>query len=87
MKTLPDTTGPLEVALDARAKGIVAIPCDGKVPLVKWKPWQAELPPLETQREWFRDTRVNVAIITTGMGFQLAVSILRGVEKSVEAGE
>jgi hypothetical protein len=67
MKTLTEMTGPLEVALDARAKGIVAIPCEGKVPLVKWKPWQSEMPPLETQMEWFYDTRVNVAIITTGM--------------------
>ena len=45
----------------------MAIPCEGKVPLVKWKPWQSEMPPLETQMEWFMDTRVNVAIITTGM--------------------
>ena len=67
MRTQPDTIGPLEAALDAREKGIVAIPCRGKVPLVKWKPFQTAMPPLETQMEWFRDCRVNVAIITTGM--------------------
>lgn len=58
---------PLEVALDASEKRIAAIPCRGKVPLVKWKPWQTELPPVELLREWFRDTRANVAILTTGM--------------------
>lgn len=66
METPRDTLG---TALDARAKGIVAVPCHPgtKVPMVAWKRWQTEMPPEELQRLWFRDTRVNVAILTTGM--------------------
>ena len=69
MTTQPDTIGPLAVALDAREKGIVAIPCHPgtKVPKVNWKAWQTEMPPVETQTEWFRDTRVNIALVCTGM--------------------
>lgn len=57
------------IALEAREKGLVAIPCHPgtKVPAVKWKEWQAAMPPIELQREWFRDTRANIAILTTGM--------------------
>lgn len=66
VQRLTDTIG---IALDARAKGLVAIPCHPgtKVPAVKWKPWQATMPPLDLQRAWFADTRVNVAIITAGL--------------------
>jgi len=58
----------IEIACDARAKGIVAIPCHPgtKVPAVKWKEWQTQMPPIELQREWFDKPR-NIAIITTGM--------------------
>ncbi len=58
----------LEAALDAYEKGIACIPViEGtKVPAVKWKPWQTELPPPELLEEWFR-TRSNIAIICSGM--------------------
>lgn len=58
----------LETALDAREKGIVSIPVlsGTKTPAVKWKEWQDMMPPIELQREWFRE-RCNIAIITTGM--------------------
>lgn len=59
----------LEIALDAREKGIVAIPCwpGTKVPALKtWKEWQTAMPPIELQREWFCE-KCNIAIITTGM--------------------
>lgn len=57
-----------EIALDARAKGIVAIPCrpGTKVPAIRWKKWQSAMPPLELQRHWFREP-CNIAIITTGL--------------------
>ncbi len=57
----------LEIALDARDKGIVAIPCrpGTKVPAIGWKKWQSTMPPVEFQRQWFRDP-CNIAIITTG---------------------
>lgn len=60
---------PLDIALDARAKDIAAIPCHPgmKVPMVPWKRWQAEMPPLKLQRAWFADPDVNVAIICSGM--------------------
>lgn len=58
----------LETALDAREKGIVAIPCHAgtKIPAVCWKEWQTTMPPLALQREWFRRP-CNIAIITTAM--------------------
>ncbi len=58
----------LAVALDAREKGIVAIPCrpGTKIPLLKWKEWQEAMPPVELLREWFRGA-CNIAIVTTGM--------------------
>src|SRR3989442_6816816 len=60
---------PFAIALDARANGYVAIPCrpGTKVPAVKWKEWQTAMPSLDTQREWFADTRMNIAIVTTGL--------------------
>lgn len=70
MNKLPDTSGNYETALANAEKGIVSIPiAPGKkgIPLVKWKRWQTEMPPPELLKEWFADTRVNVAIITTGM--------------------
>lgn len=58
----------LDIALDARRKGFVAVPCHPgtKVPRVKWKEWQDREPPVELLREWFRD-RCSIAILTTGM--------------------
>lgn len=64
---IPDSN--IAAALDAREKGLVAIPCypGTKVPCEKWKRWQEEMPPLPLQRLWFRDARRNVALVTTGM--------------------
>lgn len=70
MEKQPDTTGNLEIALANAQKGIVSIPiAPGKkgIPLVKWKRWQTEMPSEELFKEWFADTRVGIAIITTGM--------------------
>lgn len=57
-----------ETALDARQKGIVAIPVirGTKTPAVKWKEWQTAMPPIELQREWFRE-RCNICIICRDM--------------------
>lgn len=57
-----------EIALEAREKGIVAIPCrpGSKIPAIRWKEWQASMPPLEMQRKWFAND-CNIAIVTTGM--------------------
>ncbi len=65
MEKQPDT---IDIALDALAKGIVAIPCHAgtKVPKVKWKEWQHMAPPVDLLREWFRD-ECNIAIVTSGM--------------------
>jgi hypothetical protein len=65
----PNTTGNYELALAHAEKGIVSIPCHPgtKIPCVKWKQWQHEMPPAEVLRTWFADTRNNIAIITTGM--------------------
>ena len=59
----------VEVALDAHEKGIVAIPCGPltKIPMFRWKLYQALMPPVETVRAWFPDEERNLAIITTGM--------------------
>jgi hypothetical protein len=58
----------LQTALEAREKGIVALPCrpGTKIPAVRWKPWQTSLPPLELQRDWFSKAG-NIAIVTNGM--------------------
>src|SRR5687767_7201171 len=59
----------LKAALDAAAKGYTCIPCrpGTKVPLVKWKRYQATCATLEDYRTWFENTRNNIAIITAGM--------------------
>ena|SRR5438067_12046339 len=69
MSKHPDSTGTYEIALEARQKGIVAIPCypGTKIPMVKWKRWQEETPPSEFLQLWFHGTRSNIAIITTGL--------------------
>jgi hypothetical protein len=58
----------LEIVLDAREKGFVAIPClaGTKIPAVKWGKWQDEMPPEDLLREWFADPRRNIAIICSG---------------------
>ena len=69
MNTTIDTAGNYELALSNAQKGIVSIPCHPgtKVPSVAWKRWQGEAPPTELLREWFRDHRANIAILTQGM--------------------
>src|SRR5262245_32852761 len=62
MMSRPQPIGNLEHALDAAAKGYVPIPCIEKVPCVKWKQWQSAMPSEELIREWFADTRRNLAI-------------------------
>jgi len=64
-----ETLSNLAVALDALAKGLVVIPCypGTKVPMVKWKQYQEELPTEELIHEWFEGTRNNLALICTGM--------------------
>src|SRR5436305_2103968 len=58
-----------EIALSNREKGVVSIPIlpGTKVPAVKWKRWQKEMPSEEQLRAWFLGTRNNIAIVTTGM--------------------
>ena len=69
MESPYDAAGNYEVALSAAEKGIVAVPCHPgtKVPMVKWKEWQAVAPPAPLLRRWFEDTRVNIGILCTGM--------------------
>jgi hypothetical protein len=66
METLPDN---LETALAAAEMGIVCIPVQlgTKLPAVKWKRWQNEMPPKILLRQWFGGRQTNIAIITTGM--------------------
>src|ERR1051325_11293806 len=58
-----------ETALDAAQKGYVCIPCHPgtKVPMVKWKPYQTTQPTDEEYREWFHNTRNNIAIICSNL--------------------
>lgn len=39
----------------------------GKIPAVKWKCWQDELPPEDLVCRWFADSRRNLAIVTAGL--------------------
>src|SRR5579862_2635403 len=56
-----------EVARDAAAKGIAAVPMlPDKTPAVKWKRFQTELPSDELLRSWFLGTRYLIAVICTG---------------------
>src|SRR5437879_5713342 len=66
--TMETPNNNLAVALDAREKGLVAIPMHlgTKVPKIRWKEWQEKMPPVELLRDWFRQ-ECNIAIITTGM--------------------
>lgn len=65
MNRQPDTLG---IALDALEKGFAPIPvvAGTKIPAVKWKQWQAMLPPEDLVREWF-SVRSNIAVVTSGM--------------------
>ncbi|HEX3147895.1 MAG TPA: bifunctional DNA primase/polymerase [Gemmataceae bacterium] len=70
MRSLSVSTGNYEVALANAAKGYASIPCfpDTKVPMVKWKPYQTQMPSAEQLRSWFSaETRANIAIVTTGL--------------------
>ena len=57
------------VALANAEMGFASIPCHygSKVPLVKWKPFQMEIPSHDLLRRWFKRTRVNISIVTSGM--------------------
>jgi hypothetical protein len=69
MHNPPHTTGNYAVALANAAMGYASIPCfpGTKIPMVKWKHYQTELPPPTLLREWFLGTRANIAIVTTGL--------------------
>lgn len=68
MDKQPEITN-LEVALAAAEIGIVPIPCHPltKVPCVKWKEWQAAMPPIDLIEKWFADSARNIGILTTSM--------------------
>jgi len=57
-----------EVAVDAAAKGIAAVPMllGTKTPAIKWRRFQTELPSDELLQSWFLGTRNNIAVICTG---------------------
>src|SRR5207253_1752400 len=57
-----------KTALDAAEKGHTCIPCHPgtKIPAVRWRAWQSDMPPVELLREWFREA-CNIAIVTTDM--------------------
>ncbi len=69
MEQRTDTTGAIEIALANAEKGIVSIPCHPgtKVPCVRWKRWQQEMPPEWLLRQWFQGTRNNIAVITNDL--------------------
>lgn len=58
-----------DLALAGDALGYHFVPCrpGTKVPLVKWKPFQNEKPTRELYERWFKGTRNNVALVTTGL--------------------
>jgi hypothetical protein len=69
MRNASDSTGNYEIALANAEKGFVSIPCipGTKIPRVKWKPYQTRMPTQEELAEWFKETRNNIAILTSGM--------------------
>lgn len=58
-----------EIALAGAEIGLRFVPCrpGTKVPLVKWKPFQAEPPPPLFYERYFNGTRNNIAVLTGGM--------------------
>ncbi len=69
MKQHSDIAGNYEIALSNAEKGFVSIPCHPgtKIPCVKWKPFQTQMPTQEELAAWFQGTRNNIAIVTAGM--------------------
>ncbi|HYH66193.1 MAG TPA: bifunctional DNA primase/polymerase [Urbifossiella sp.] len=69
MRPSPDTIGNYALALAGDALGYRFVPCaEGtKVPLVKWKRYQRERPTPDLYERWFRGTRNNIALLTTGL--------------------
>jgi len=70
MERRPDAiAGNYEIALRNAEMGIASVPCrpGTKIPLVKWKEWQRNIPTEELLRRWFLDTRNNIAIVCSGM--------------------
>lgn len=57
------------LALAGDALGHRFVPCHPgtKVPLVKWKQFEAAPPTAELYARWFRGTRNNIALLTRGM--------------------
>jgi hypothetical protein len=58
-----------ELALAGDALGHRFVPCapGTKVPIVRWKQFQAERPTPDLYARWFRGTRNNIAVLTSGM--------------------
>jgi hypothetical protein len=69
MERSADIPENLQRALLAAENGYVPIPIlpGTKIPAVKWKPWQEEMPGEDLIRAWFADSRRNLAIITAGL--------------------
>ncbi len=65
MDTPPDN---IANALKAAELGYTPVPVlpGTKIPAVKWKPWQTEIPPAELIRVWFAQRR-NLAIVMHGL--------------------
>lgn len=69
MATRLNIIGNFALALANAGKGIVSIPMlpGTKIPAVKWKRWQSDMPSEALFREWFAGTTNNIAIVTSGM--------------------
>jgi len=70
MRSLSTSIGNYDVALANAAKGYASIPCfpGTKIPMVKWKLYQTQMPSTEQLQEWFcAEVRANIAIVTTGL--------------------
>jgi hypothetical protein len=57
------------LALAGSELGHRFVPCrpGEKVPLVKWKAFQTEAPTPAMYEKWFKDTKNNIAVLTSGM--------------------
>lgn len=58
-----------ETALALADLGVACIPCrpGTKEAAVRWKEWQASVPPRELLERWFLRTRNNIAMVCTGL--------------------
>lgn len=56
---------PLDMARALAAKGIPCFPCNGKRPIVDWKPYQTESPLLQQVESWWQNNpTANCALVT-----------------------